>query len=640
MKVLLVEDDGTTRLLFQQALTVRGHEVEACQDAESAWEACQRQAFGLVILDWILPGQDGLTFCRRIRSLPWGDRAVILMNTVRDRSQDLAAALDAGATDYLTKPIDASLLEVRLTIAERTVADRLKRHQIEAELREREERYRLLTEHTYDLICEVSDGGQFLYASPNYREVLGYEPESLLGQSIFAKVHPADVPAVLNEFERAMRTLSVGKAIFRFLHADGEWRWFESTGNVFRTADSETHGVIVSRDITERRRIDEERLRASKLESVGLLAGGIAHDFNNVLTAILGNVSLAKLSLPMEGKVSSHLLDVEKACLRAKDLTQRLLTFAKGGAPVKKGTALADLVRESTRFALSGSNVRCEYVLPEGLWPVEVDEGQMSQVLHNLVINAHQAMPTGGCLTIAVENVEVGPRDGAGSLPLCPGPYLMLRLTDEGIGIAPEHLSKVFDPYFTTKQEGSGLGLATAYSVVRNHEGYMTVESELGKGTTFYLYLPASPGLSLAKSPPPSTAWTGQGRILVMDDEELIRRLLDQTLRQLGYEVECVRDGTEAIERYRHAQVSGRPFDVVLMDLTIPGGMGGQEAVRRLHTLDPAVKAVVLSGYSNDPVMADYRRYGFSEQLAKPYTVQQLSETLHLVLGATTGQSP
>jgi len=638
MKVLVVEDDGTTRLLFEQTLTRRGYLVEAYQDAESAWEACQRQAFCLVVLDWILPGLDGVTFCRRIRTLPWGDRAVILMNTVRDRPQDLAAALDAGATDYLTKPIDLGLLDVRLTIAERTVADRAKRHQIEAELREREERYRVLTEHTYDLICEVGAVGQFLYASPNYREVLGYEPESLLGQSVFDRVHPEDVPPVLAEFERGMRTLSASKAVFRFRHNNGDWRWFESTGNAFRTAAGELHGVIVSRDITERRRVEEERLRASKLESVGLLAGGIAHDFNNVLTAILGNVSLAKLSLQPQSKVSSHLLDVEKACLRAKDLTQRLLTFAKGGAPVKKAASLADLVRESTRFALSGSNVRCEFLLPEGLWPVEVDEGQMSQVLHNLVINAHQAMPTGGRLTVAAENADVGTRDGMGSLPLSPGPYLKLRLSDEGIGIAPDHLSKVFDPYFTTKQEGSGLGLATAYSVVKNHGGYITVESDLGKGTTFYLYLPALPGLSLSQTTPATAAQNGHGRILVMDDEDLICRLLDQMLHQLGYEVECSHDGAEAVELFQQAQSSGNPFDVVLMDLTIPGGMGGKEAVQHLRALDPSVKAIVLSGYSNDPVMADFHQYGFCDRLAKPYTVQQLGELLHHVLATRSSQ--
>jgi CheY-like chemotaxis protein len=316
-------------------------------------------------------------------------------------------------------------------------------------------------------------------------------------------------------------------------------------------------------------------------------------------------------------------------------LTQQLLTFSKGGAPVKKTASIADVLRDSARFALRGSNVRCEFSIPDDLWPVEIDEGQISQVIHNLIINAYQAMPDGGAIRVSAENVLLGP-DHDLSLTLNLGKYVSLSVEDEGHGI-PQHLvSKIFDPYFTTKTKGSGLGLATSYSILKNHDGTITVESEVGKGSTFRIYLPVSSKKEPEKKTVKENPIPGQGRVLVMDDEAILRDFVGELLELLGYEVDFACDGAETLAVYSNAQERGQPYDCVIMDLTIPGGMGGKEAIQRLLELDPNVKAIVSSGYSDDPVMADYKRYGFCGVVAKPYDAETLSEVLHKVIARST----
>ncbi len=359
-------------------------------------------------------------------------------------------------------------------------------------------------------------------------------------------------------------------------------------------------------------------------------AGGIAHDFNNILTAILGNLSLAKSESHPEDRIFGRLDDAEKACLRAKGLTLQLLTFSKGGAPIRKTTSLPEIIRDSCEFALRGSDVLSEFSLKEDLWTAEVDAGQISQVISNLVINANQAMPQGGILRVQGENVVIRKDDG---LPLPEGEYIKISLTDQGVGISPDHLPKIFDPYFTTKQKGSGLGLATTYSIVKNHGGLITVTSEEEIGTTFRIYLPASEKAKGEQRETERDLEAGSGNILVMDDEEQIRHLTGEMLRMLGYRVEVAKDGTEAIELYQQAKSSSRPFDIVILDLTVAGGMGGRQAMQRLTEIDPDIKAIVSSGYSNDPVMADYSKYGFAGVVPKPYDMKEIARTLKRVIG-------
>jgi CheY-like chemotaxis protein len=362
---------------------------------------------------------------------------------------------------------------------------------------------------------------------------------------------------------------------------------------------------------------------------LSILAGGIAHDFNNLLTGVLGNISVAKSNLNLEDSIYRFLDEAEKAAIRSKDLTQQLLTFAKGGAPVKKIVSVPDLIKESASFALRGSDVRCEFVVQEDLWQAQVDEGQISQVINNLIINADQAMPQGGVVRVKIENLEKKRED---NLPMPDGEYLRISIQDHGIGIQEQHLQKIFDPYFTTKQKGSGLGLAIAYSIIKKHNGHISLESRLGEGTTFHIYLPASRVKEKPGGFPGLEPLEFSCRVLVMDDEGVVREVAESMLEHLGCDVETVSDGAEAVEEFKKARDSEKRFDIVLMDLTIPGGMGGEEAVKKLLEIEPDVKVIVSSGYSNDPIIANFRDYGFSGYVIKPYKMDDLSRTLRTIL--------
>ena len=387
--------------------------------------------------------------------------------------------------------------------------------------------------------------------------------------------------------------------------------------------------VLVLRDVTERSRLESELQRASKLEAVGILAGGIAHDLNNILAVIMGNLTLAQLDAGTGAAALRWLKEAERGALRARDLTQQLLTFAKGGDPVRTAVLLPEIVREAAKFALHGSTVRGEFDIAEDLWAAEVDGGQIGQVVQNLVINAVQAMPGGGTMHIALRNEELYEDTPA---PLAAGRYLKLSLADSGSGIRPEHLARIFEPYFTTKEQGSGLGLATVYSIIRKHQGHVTVESELGKGTTFNLWLPAAKQAPAAAAVSRSPFEILQGRILFMDDEEPIRQMVDVLLGRLGLTVKTVADGSELLTEYAAARKSGQPYDLVMMDLTVPGAMGGHEAMQELLKLDPAVRAIVSSGYSGDPVLANFREHGFCGIVPKPFRVADLTKVLQAAL--------
>ena len=387
--------------------------------------------------------------------------------------------------------------------------------------------------------------------------------------------------------------------------------------------------VLVFRDVTEKKRIEEELVKAEKLQSVGLLAGGIAHDFNNLLTSIVGNISLAKMFIDPRSKAFGRLADAESASRRATDLTYQLLTFSKGGAPVRQSSSIGDILRESAGFALSGTNVSAVFKIGADVRNAEVDAGQMSQVFNNLIINAVQAMPNGGSIEFSVSDVVLSDTEIA---TLASGPYIKIAVRDTGPGIPPEHLPRIFDPYFTTKQKGSGLGLASVYSIVKKHDGHITVDSKVSQGTTFTIYLPASRTAQAAGEEPTGAAAPGRGRVLLMDDEAIVREVSGEMLRALGYEVEFACSGAEAVEQYQKALQEKRPFDCVVMDLTIPGGMGGRDTVRKLHDLDANVNAIVSSGYSNDPIMSQYEQFGFRGVITKPYTIESFSTALRRVL--------
>jgi len=363
-----------------------------------------------------------------------------------------------------------------------------------------------------------------------------------------------------------------------------------------------------------------------KLKSIGLLAGGIAHDFNNLLAAILGNISLARITADSGSAVDERLVKAETAVMKAKGLTQQLLTFAKGGAPVKKIISIEELLRESVTFALRGSNTQYQFEIKPDLRPVEADDGQISQAVNNLIINADQAMPTGGTITIAAENCTLRPHNTV-SLP--PGDYVKVAIRDQGAGIAKKHLPLIFDPYFTTKKAGSGLGLATVYSIVNRHGGAIKVSSRENIGTTFVMYLPAASRPATSAHHEQEAVQKGSGNVLIMDDDKDVREVAGMMLTELGYAVVFALDGQEAVRLYQEALTGRNPFDYVILDLTIPGGMGGEETIKELQKIDPEVKAIVSSGYSSSPVMANFREYGFSAVAVKPYNIVELSRIFH-----------
>jgi PAS domain S-box-containing protein len=503
------------------------------------------------------------------------------------------------------------------------------RKRTEEALRRSEEKYRDLFENANDAIFIVDSGQRYLDVNKKAVELLGYSKEELLTMKILDLIPPEQAPRSAEEFEKLRDGGSYEKFVGKIRTKDGLWLDVEVSSSAIITDGRVTGSRDIMRNITDRKRMEEELLRAQKLESVGILAGGIAHDFNNLLTAILGNITLAKLDAPPGEGLRERLSEAEKATYRAQDLTQQLLTFSKGGAPVKKTVSIKDLIEESVSFSLRGSKTLCIYSIPDNLWPVEADEGQMSQVFNNLVINADQAMPDGGKLRIFCSNVALA-RDEVPSMPA--GRYVKTLLADRGIGIPKEHIEKIFDPYFTTKQRGSGLGLATCYSIVKRHGGHIGVESELGAGAMFHVYLPASEWGCRKECADEVSAPRGAGRILVVDDEEMIRDVVRQMLSRQGYETACVSDGQEALQLYGEAKKTGKPFHAVLMDLTIPGGMGGREAMRKLAEIDPKAKVIVSSGYSNDPIMAQFRDYGFSGVVSKPFTIAKLSEVVQRVI--------
>jgi len=381
-------------------------------------------------------------------------------------------------------------------------------------------------------------------------------------------------------------------------------------------------------DITERESLQNRLLNAQRLESLGVLAGGIAHDFNNILTGIMGNISMARMVLATPEKTSRLLDNAEKATLRATELATQLLTFAKGGTPVKKAVSIRKIVNESISLVLRGTNVKGVLELPWCLHDIEADEGQVSQVFNNIVINAVQAMPGGGEIVVQGRNVVLEMDNG---FMLPPGEYVELSFADEGCGMPEDVLKKIFDPYFTTKTGGIGLGLASVHSIIKRHGGHVEARSRVGAGTTFTLFLPStgmsSSGSDACDRDEPGDVLSG-GSVLVMDDEEIIRELAFEMLGHLGYEVVTCSRGEEAIRKYRMAQESSKPFSFVIMDLTIPGGMGGRESAKNILEFDPCARLIASSGYSNDPVMADFRDYGFCGSIAKPYTLDELMQVL------------
>ncbi|MCP4273788.1 MAG: PAS domain S-box protein [Gammaproteobacteria bacterium] len=461
--------------------------------------------------------------------------------------------------------------------------------------------------------------------------MLGYSREEFSQLTWMDLTHPDDIELNLTQFNRVIIGEINGYSLEkRYIHSNGSIVHTLISVKAVRKIDGIVEQfVALVLDITDRKYAEDELLKARKLESVGLLAGGIAHDFNNILSGLFGNIELAKQKLSTDNAAYTHIKKAENTLDRATNLTQQLLTFAKGGDPLIDRVNIEQVIQGSIKFSLSGNNVKTILILPENLWHVKADKGQLSQVITNLAINADQSMSTGGTLTFEAENIK---NVSKGIDPNLSGEVVKLSIKDDGAGISAEHLKQIFDPYFTTRQTGSGLGLATVHSIIKKHNGHIGVVSESGIGTIFTIHLPAD------SSQPQTTDTTSSestdkvsslsGNILVMDDDEMILEFATEMIRSFGYTVATAVDGKEALEKYISAKQSGQPFNVVIMDLTIHGGMGGEEAVREILIFDPEAKTIVSSGYSTGPVMANYSEYGFKDRLVKPFQMEELQKKL------------
>jgi PAS domain S-box-containing protein len=534
------------------------------------------------------------------------------------------------------KPLgETRIIESTLQIFAARAAAEIERKRSEEDLAAEKERLAVTLRSIADGFITIDNDGRVLMLNSIAERLTGWSQPDAAGRQL------AEVFDILNEHNRRrcshalQRIVATGHAegidgpTILVAH-DGAERMIESNAAPIRERSNRKVGaVIVFRDVTEKLRMEEERQKADKLESLGVVAGGIAHDFNNLLTAILGNISLAMVG-SVDENANERLKSAKKATHRAQELAQQLLTFARGGAPIKQTASIGQLLRDTLSLTLHGSKVFCDFQLPLDLWPVEIDPGQVSQVINNLAINADQAMPAGGTLRITGENIDLP--TGSVSLGLHSGRWVKISLKDQGIGIPSEYLKKIFDPYFTTKPKGSGLGLATVYSIVKNHGGVIGVESEPGAGSSFTFCLPASEKEVLSQNSSEVPRAPANARVLVLDDEEAICMLVTCALEPLGYEVTETNDGLSAIVAYQKAMDENRPYDLVISDLTIPGGMGGQETIKRLLEIDADVCAIVSSGYANDPVMSRHEDYGFRGMIAKPYEIDALGRKVAEVL--------
>lgn len=511
---------------------------------------------------------------------------------------------------------------------EGTVEDITERKRAENALRESNERNEALLTAMPEMMFVLSKNGTYIDFKTEKENELAIAPGEIVGKNLSdAGFTEERIKFILEQIEDTLKT---GKT------HDFEYELnINGTNNIFdaRIVPFGKDKILATvRNVSNNKKAEEEFRKLQKLESIGTLAGGIAHDFNNILTGLFGNISIAKMKLPRNHPGFRSLEEAENSMNRAIHLTRQLLTFAKGGEPVREDISLCELIREVSKFDLSGSNLKPVFNQAEDLWITKADKGQMQQVFSNLIINADQATPDGGHLYITLENADISKKE---VVNLNPGKYIKATIRDEGTGIDCKHLDRIFDPYFSTKQAGSGLGLTTVYSIISKHGGYIYADSELGTGTTFTLYLPASESGQLPESKQTGTEFSIQehtARILVMDDDRTIRDVSSDMLNHYGFTVDTASDGKEAIEKYISAENNGHPFDIVIMDLTIPGGMGGKEAVKELLAIDPDAKVIVSSGYSMNPVLANYSEYGFIGRLTKPFIIADLKNELMRIM--------
>jgi len=505
--------------------------------------------------------------------------------------------------------------------------DMTDRKKIDDMLRDSEQRFRSYVENANDVIFSLSPEGFFTYVSPQWKESFGYEIEETIGKPFAPFVHPDDVQVC---FDFLSKTMGTGQKLpeveYRVLHKNGSWLWYAANGSRIIDQDRTPSFIGIGRNINEHKLLNKELLKAQKLESLSILAAGIAHNFNNVLTGVIGYISYSRKHLDNQQKVAPLLEAAEQSSNRAASLARQLLTFSKGGAPFKKQHSPNELVQESTSLFLTGTNVTGNIVnISEQM--LHVDAQQINQAFNNIILNAVHSMPQGGMLNISVSDQSLSDDN---IYLLKPGRYVKITFEDSGCGIPAEYLNKVFDPYFTTRSTGTGLGLSTTHSIITKHGGYIGVDSQVDCGTVVTILLP---GHNVTKQTHAENKTASQNKqegikVLFMDDDEDIRDLAAKRLEEYGYHVATFANGEDAVKRYQECWKKGSQLPIVILDLMVPGGMGGMEAAREILSIDPMARLIVSSGYSNDPIIADHRNFGFCDVLEKPYNTDELLQVL------------
>lgn len=626
--ILIVEDELIVGMYTRNLLERMGYEVLGVETTgEGAVERALNGNPDLILMDIALEDKmDGLRTAEAIRGHL---ETPIIFSTAYTDDRMLERAKRLEPAGYLLKPLEPRQLSVTVEMA-------LHKAEVERRLRDSESRFRRMAEVTPFPIFIVNGEGRFTYINRRFTELFGYTLDDVPRDEGWLKnAYPAlENRERVREIWEADLELSRSSAVppreAEVCRKDGETRTIR-----FRMARLDPDQVMVTcEDLTRQRQFEAELLRTKKLEVVAILAGGIAHDFNNLLSVMMGNINLAQLVCKTDEKTTRWLGEAEKAAMRARNLTGKFTYFASGGKPVRQVADIRVIIRDAMSLALSGSSADWKGKFPDDLWAVDVDPSQIGQVVNNIALNAVAAMPRGGTIRVSAENARMAEDELP---PLKAGEYVRIAVNDTGVGIAEKDLLDIFDPYFTTKrlgaQKGMGFGLPIAHAIVRRHGGHIHVASRVDEGTRVHIYLPAlsardSASRDAVETAPPASDSPEAPRVLVMDDEEMIRELLDQMLAHLGYETAVASDGQEAVDRYAESIREGRPYDVVILDLTVPGGMGGKEAIQELRAIDPSVTAVVSSGYATDAVISDFEQWGFKGRIAKPYQLSQLGELL------------
>ncbi|MBL4584974.1 MAG: response regulator [Pseudomonadales bacterium] len=638
IRVLLVDDEPRITELLAFSLRKEQYIIETATSGPEALKTLKERPVEIVVTDIRMPEMDGFELCQHVMELYPATQVIII--SAHGDVESAVEALKIGAVDFLQKPIDPKVLLLSLnSSAEKWHL----RQTLNASIRDLEKEKELLSvtlNSIGDGVIATDLDGNVTMLNKISSELTGWSARDARGKPL------SEVFNIINEKTRkpcenpVAKVLATGRIIGLANHTaliskDGAEHSIADSAAPIRNRDSEVIGtVLVFRDVTLKNKVNAELAKTKQLESVGILAGGIAHDFNNILTGIMGNISLARIKMDTIHKSYDLLEAAERAAIRAGKLTRQLLTFSKGGAPILEVNSIYDVVRESAEFTLTGSGIACRIEQDRELWSADIDRGQIDQVIQNIVLNARQAMPEGGTIHIVCENFTKLEADhNAPQIEI--GDYVCVAITDEGVGIQSSLLEKIFDPYFSTKQEGSGLGMAITQSIIHKHRGSIECSSILGEGTCFTFFLPAVK-TAVTDTSQVRGGHHGAGKVMIMDDELMIRSVTDAMLSRCGYTVIHAKDGSEALVLYETAMNTGEPFDAVIMDLTIPGGMGGKEAMAKLKQLDPSVKAIVSSGYSNDPVMANYDDYVFVACLVKPFLMDDLTDVLSKALSTET----